>query len=145
MMALHNLSYLMPTRVVVNNKSIYPAVAESKRAFFQIVGKEQSMVSSMNTRNAVCREKGIKEHPVIFEYENRNEMQYSVCVSDTIYDCSSFIDAVDVAFKVYVIFEIPFPPECEKIWLFLNEIFYKCDLPQKPSAKLISILNNYQL
>lgn len=95
----------------------------------------------MNRRSIICKQKGIEEHPVVFE--SKNEVKYFVGVGNTIYECTSFIDAVDAAFKIFVTFKIPFPPECEKVWLFLNEIFYKIQLQQKPNATIMSNLSSY--
>lgn len=145
MMALHHLSYMVPSRVVVKNNAWTPTVPDSKNAFFKIVKNEDLIAAEMKRRSIVCKEKEIKDHPMVFESKIANEVKYFVGVGNFIYECTSFIDAVDAAFKIFVTFKIPFPPECAMIWLFLNEIFYKINLQQKPSAKLIFTLNSFQL
>lgn len=145
MNALHHLNYIMPSRVVVKNKAWTPTVADSKNAFFNMVKNEHSIIAKMNSRKIACNEKKIQEHPMIFEFEVSKNVEYRVGLGDATYECESFIDAVEAAFKCFVTFKIPFPPECANLWHFLNQIFYKIDLHQKPSAKMISILNSYKL
>lgn len=142
-MALHNVSYLIPTRVSTKKKTWLPTIVDSKDAFLKLVANGlKGIEKQLKIRKVRCEEKGMEEHLLILE-STMNE--YFMGVGATIYECPSFIDALDAAFKFFVVFKINFPPDCSKIWHFLNQIFYKIDLPQKPSANIISALNSFKL
>lgn len=140
LMAMHHLSCMIPSKVVVKKKTWTPTILDSKDAFMKIAKSKEQISLEMNRRNAVCKGKGVRNHPIIFE----SGTEYFVGVEETIYECSSFIHAVDVAFKIFATLKIPFPPECVNVWMFLNEAFYRTNLKQKASAKLLSNLNYFK-
>lgn len=145
LMAFHNLSYLLPSKVSTKKKTWTPSIPDSTDAFVQIVKNSNSMVARMKAQKSISDEYGIAYHPTILEVQNSKTNDYFVGICETIYDSTSFIAAVDGAFKLFVMLNIPFPPQCSKFWLFLNQIFYKLDLPQKPNYKMVSVLNSFTL
>lgn len=144
-MALHNLSFTVPTRVKCNNQLWTPTISESQDAFLLKVKHSNTIVKEMKKVKIICETRGIAKHPVIFEVDHSEKTEYFVAVYETIYQCPSLIAAVDTAFKLFVMWKIPFPPQCVKVWLFLNQIFYKINLPQQPNFKMVSISSSYQL
>lgn len=141
MMAMHHLSFLTPVKVT-NNVTWTPSIVQSKESFFKTIKNEQQITAEMGIRRSQREKKEILPHPMIFEILNKGK--YVVAIGETFYDCTSFIDAVDAAFKIYVILNIPFSPECSKVWRFLNEIFYKLDLELTPDPKLMSMVSSFK-
>lgn len=144
-MAFHSLHFNVPTKVATKKKTWTPTILDSQDAFLQEVQNSNSIVAKMKGQKALSDIRGIPDHPIIFEVANSETIDYFVCVCNTTYDCASLIEAVDVTFKFYVLFNLPFPPQCINFWLFLNQIFYKINLPQEAKAKMISVLNSFQL
>lgn len=144
-MAFHYLSYLVPTKVTVKQKTWTPSIPDSQQAFLKIVTNSNAIVGEMKKQKAICDMRGIPDHPIVFVLEKSESNKYFVGLCETVYEIESVIDAVDAAFKFFVMFEIPFPPQAVKFWLFLNQIFYKIDLPQKPNYKMVSVLNSFHL
>lgn len=152
-MALHHVSCLIPAKVTTKKKTWTPSIVCSEEAFLKIVSNRTEVATEMKIRNDFCTERSIPYHPVLFECPKKSEdlddtegsdaNNYLIGICDTIYECDSLIDAVDSAFKMFAILKIPFPPECKKIWLFLNEIFYKIQLQQQPTYNLVSSLNSF--
>lgn len=144
-MAFHNLHYVVPTKCTFQKKTWTPTIPESQEAFIKMVNNSNAIAIEMKKHKALYEGKGIQDHPIVFEVKNSGSRGYCVVVCQTIYDCSSLIEAVDAAFKFYVMCNIPFPPQCVKFWMFLNQFFYKIDLPQKANFKMASIYNSFQL
>lgn len=142
-MAFHNLSYLQPSNTTTKKKRWTPTIQDSKDSFLITTTRSELFSKELKKRKVVLELKGIPDHPIILESSTAKE--YFVGVGDTIYKCDSVVDAVDVAFKFFVVFKIPFPPECEMVWLFLNQFFYKIELKQQPNTKLISMYNSYNV
>lgn len=144
-MAFHNLHYIVPTKCTVKKKTWTPTILESQEAFLKTVNNSNAIAIEMKKHKAIYGGKGIQDHPIVFEVKNSGSRDYFVGVCQTIYDCPSLIEAVDAVFKLYVMCNIPFPPQCVKFWLFINQFFYKIDLPQKPNFKMVSIFDSFQL
>lgn len=146
LMAFHHLHYIVPVKCTVKKKSWTPAIPQSQEAFLKKVKNSNSIASELKTYKATFYdEKGIPEHPIVFEVKNSRTTNYVVSVCQTNYDCPSLIEAVDATFKFYVMFNIPFPPQCVTFWLFINQIFYKINLPQKPDFKMVSMYDSFNL
>ncbi|XP_037033372.1 uncharacterized protein LOC119072298 [Bradysia coprophila] len=148
-MALHQLSYTVPAHTTSekNKHKITwaPTIPESKDAFLVVVNDSEELDKRLKLQYRLCELKNFKIHPVIFVMGKANNTRYVIALGSIRYECESLIDAVDDAFKIYVMMKIPFPPQCARVWLFLNELFYKIDLEQKPSAKIMSMLDSYQI
>lgn len=155
-MSLHHVSSLIPKQVTTTKKTWTPSIVCSEEAFLVIVENEAEMIAELKKRNNFCATRGILHHPLMFECkkaksskggdggDGSEERKYFIGLGDTIYACESLIEALDASFKLFVMFKIPFPPECKRIWIFLNEIFYKINLQEKPNYKIISSLNSYK-
>lgn len=146
-MALHHLSYTVPTKVSIEKKNVSwtPTIPDSKDSFLMVVKNSAEMDKFLKSQYKLCELKNIKQHPIIFELKNSKEIKYIIAVGNTTYESASLIDAVDEAFKIFVMLKIPFPPQCDRVWLFLNELFYKIALEQRANAKMISMLNSYKM
>lgn len=141
-MSLHHVSYLVPSKTTAKNKTTWtPTILESQEAFFKSVKNQELLLNEMKKRKKVCDFKGIQDHPMIFEVSSGKDTKYCVALCETIYECKDLIQAVEASFKIFAMLKIPFPPECEKVWFFVNEIFFKVKFEKKPNFKLLSNLN----
>ncbi len=100
----------------------------------------------MKIRTKIRSLKDIPDHPMIFGIGAtlREIEEFVVVVSETpLFHFQTFIEAVDVAFKLFVVFGIKFTPESVNFWIILNEVFYKVQKETKSAPKLKSILTNF--
>lgn len=141
------MHYLFPpAKTSTENCTWTPSIPDSKNSFFKLVTKS-SMKREIDKRNIVRSLKKIDHHPMIFGIGASLEEidEFAVVISDVIYfEFTTFIDALDVAFKVFNIFNLKFPPESVNFWIFLNEMFYKTDIKTKSCPKLKSLLTNFE-
>lgn len=142
-MAFHHLHYLVPTKTKSSKCTWTPSIPESQEAFLLVVKSFNAIASQMASQKLFCDLKGFADHPKIFVVKNTGKAEYCVAVQESIYKCESLLIAVNAAFQVYVLFNIRFPPQCEKVWSFLNQIFFKIDLQEKPTFKMVSIMNSF--
>lgn len=89
-----------------------------------------------------CDVKELQHYPIIFGVgdDNRNLHEYVVAIRDVFYTFPNFIEAMDAAFKCFVVYNIPFPPQVVKYWMIINGIFYKIDHVQLKLTPSVSAL-----
>lgn len=143
-MAFHHLHFLVPTKVTCKKKNWTPCIPESEDGFLKVVKSSNSIAKEMEDHKIFSDLKGIGDHPIIFVVRNMGNADYFVAICRVIYKCESLIHAVNAAFQIYVMLNIPFPPQCEKVWSFINQIFYKIELQPEPNFKMVSVLNSFQ-
>lgn len=57
------------------------------------------------------------------------------------YSFNHLFQALDVAFKIFIVFRINFPCASRQFYVFLNEIFYDISLHIKKSTKALTLSN----
>ncbi len=142
-MGLFHLSCMVPLRTKTKKKTWTPTIIESKDGFCVTVKRSAAIDTEVKKRILTCEIKGMKDHPMIFHVADNQE--YIVRYGSFSYKSKNgFIDAVDTAFKMCAMFEIPFPDDSSKIWHFFNELFYKINLEEKANAAFTSQLSSFE-
>lgn len=104
--------------------------------------------SEMRIRENMCSLKGINNHPLIFaigtwaalaEFSN-----FYVVLLDLEFHFKSLLDAIDVAFKLFAMLSLQYPPESSNVWGFLNEAFYNIETQRPPSSTVQSIVSSFK-
>lgn len=145
-MSLHSVTFLVPKRVSTKKKTWTPAIACSENAFLWVVKKKEDIAGVMQCRKTACDLMDIDYHPMMFECNTKDGgPKYFIGICDVTYECNSFLQAVDASFKIFIMFKIPFPPECKRVWIFLNEIFYKIKLQSEANEIIVSNSDSYEL
>lgn len=145
-MALHNLSYTVPAVTSKTSVKWTPCIPESKDSMLIEVNNSTEISKRLKFLYGLCERKNFRKHPVIFIIKKSKEpSSYVIAFEDIRYTCDSLISAVDDAFKIYVMMKVPFPPQCVRVWVFINELFYKVALEEKPNAKIISMLDSFKI
>lgn len=59
----------------------------------------------------------------------------------THYKVNSFLKAIDVCFKLFFVLNQRFPPECELLWLFIQQFIFEIKLKtDATNAKLLTVI-----
>lgn len=67
--------------------------------------------------------------------------KFFVIVENTFYSIDTFIKALDTCFKIYTVLNIEYALECEQVWIFIENFFYKLKTSkQKVSPTVSSVL-----
>lgn len=105
----------------------------------------EKTLSEVKTKYAVF---GIKMKPIILlAGENIEDLQYFyVCLTDKIYyKCHSFLSALDLVFKLFIVLNLSYPIESGFVWTFIQHFFYKIySNKDKKHSVLSRFLNNFQ-
>lgn len=77
------------------------------------------------------QKKQLDLYPMIFGIGEDNESvkEFILRYNEICYSFYNFVEALDAAFKFYIFFKIPFPPEHKRLWALINGIFYKIETP----------------
>lgn len=69
--------------------------------------------------------------------------EFYIFFYDTSFKCKSFLQAIDVCFKLFFVLNIRFPVECELLWLFIQQFIYEIKLKTDLSnAKLLTVCSD---
>lgn len=106
------------------------------------------MQKKVEERFKTCTEKGMEMHPMIFVKEADDKSvepdEFIVTFHQTQYRFKYLLEAVDICFKIFLVFNIPFPLESRQFYVLLNELFYKTSSDIKKSSKVMSLIQKLQ-
>jgi len=68
-----------------------------------------------------------------------------VVIDDCAYRMESLVHAVDVCFKIFLTFDVAFPPSTEQVWLFLQKQFYGIRTGVQSSLNVKSFIHSLTL
>lgn len=98
------------------------------------------VLECVNARIKFCKEKKMEVNPFIIVIEKDGETEFLVRYYSLEYRFQCFLEALDLVFKIFVVFNINFPKESTQFYIFLNALFYKIVLNKKKSTKVSSLL-----
>jgi hypothetical protein len=78
----------------------------------------------------------LKDQPFLVTICNENNSidEVFVVVDKTKWRFEHLLEAVDVLFKTFFVFDIEYPAECRAIWEFVQVHFYRFNLAKKNSS-----------
>lgn len=136
----------IPSSIVWKNKRWKPSIDTSKECFFQVAADKGAMLSKLLVHLKSCDLKQVPHFPIIYGIgrDIENLLEFVVAISEIIYTFPTFLEAMDAAFKCFIFYNIPFPPQVVRFWSLINGIFYKNENPQiKLSSSLSSTLKSF--
>lgn len=114
--------YLVPPRATVRKFTL--TMDASVKSFYQFATSVNNLEDKIKERADYCLNKKIEPHPIIFGYNVLPKIQYVVVINKMRFYFNEFLNAFDLAFKLFIFFNIPFPPESLKFWNIINSLFY---------------------
>ncbi len=136
----------IPSPVTWQNKRWKPSIDTSIECFFNITTNKESMEELLKKHLRSCDKKEIQYFPLIFGIgdDEKKLSEYVVAIGEVFYTFQSFIEAMDAAFKCFIFYKIPFPPQVLRFWSLMNEIFYKIKIPQlELTSTLSAVLKSF--
>lgn len=139
-LALHAVA--MPAGTVTGKKRWKPSCVTSQMCFIQHVTDTGKMRSELRLHLADCDKKKLVRYPIIYGVgpTEIEVSEYVVAVDDALYSFTTILDAMDAAFKCFIIFKIPFPPTVSKFWTLINHLFYKIKYDELELTPCLSAL-----
>lgn len=76
---------------------------------------------------AKCKEQKITNQPYIIVVGStlKDIEDTYVCVDDVLYTVSSTVEAIDICFKIFHVFQLKYPTASEHLWLLIQKYIYK--------------------
>ncbi|KYN18891.1 hypothetical protein ALC57_08797 [Trachymyrmex cornetzi] len=70
---------------------------------------------------------------------------FYVCLNKALYQVSTVLEAVDICFKVFHVFDLHYPPESEHIWYTIQNCLYKFSTKyDKQISYVMPIINTFK-
>ncbi|KAL5292666.1 hypothetical protein ACFFRR_011443 [Megaselia abdita] len=119
-LSLHALFYLCP-----NKKK--NCAQDLKKMFRQAQRGSKIDEEILKISEAAAKNGEPAMNPFVLFFINDANMPYKffVCVNHLIYELSSFVEAIDILFKSYFVFNLNYPPESENVLRFIQHFFYQ--------------------
>lgn len=106
--------------------------------------KDERMEDVIRNRNETCELRDIKLHPyIIGQGLTHVEMKYFyVVIHDFKIKVKNFVTAVDLCIKLYVLLNIPYPPESRAVWILINKIFYDVKIRSSMTSRIFEFIGD---
>ncbi|XP_055855860.1 uncharacterized protein LOC129919065 [Episyrphus balteatus] len=75
--------------------------------------------------------------------DGENLKAFYVFFDKTLYKLDSFIEGLDLCFKIFQVFNLEYPKNCELPWNFIQQFFYEINTPYDLKTPSLTLLLNY--
>lgn len=125
------------------NRGRKPSISDSRDTFLKFV-KDEDVDIVIENRNIKCSLFKIKSHLFIVGYGSSKYkiVNFYVVIGDAKIRADNFVAALDLCFKMFILFNIPYPPESKAVWILLNKIFYNINVDSQMTARICAIYND---
>lgn len=125
-------------------------MADSRNSFM-IIGSTFSRLKEKIKRLKDNEEKDVETFlPILAgvgEVESMFDLsEYYVFCGNVCYKLENIIHSLDIAFKMFNVLNLRYPPHCKLVWFFIQEYFYEIKIPtQEKSNSLAELLNDVNI
>ncbi|XP_037033170.1 uncharacterized protein LOC119072133 [Bradysia coprophila] len=135
------LHYLLPPAFAVGQWK--PTYKDSQDTFLKFI-KNESMEAVINARNETCMNRGIKWHPYIIGQGRsaRKIKTFIVVIHDTQIPCEDFLTALQYCLYLFILLDIPYPPESKAVWLLVNRLFLNVKVESLLTSRICQLIND---
>lgn len=102
------------------------------------------MDQEIENRNKECEFRGIKWHPYVIGQgpSKRKIKHFYVVIHNTKIKTENFITALDLCMKIFILLNIPYPPESRAVWILLNKMFFNIKIDNLMTSRILQLLND---
>lgn len=135
------MHYLLPPAYVALNWK--PTNNDSQNTFLKFI-KNECIDQEIANRNECCEQRGIKWHPYIIGQgrSKRKIINFFVVVHNTKIKFDDFLTALEFCLKIYILLDIPYPPESKAVWVLLNRLFFAVKIDTQVTPRIYTLLND---
>lgn len=114
--ALHALFALLPNKMSNAKKNLNKIIRKAN------AGSKLNEIVMECSREATDNNFG----PVIIYYENEDFLPYKffICLNETVYETSNIVSAIDLLFKIVLVFDLGYCEECKVLCTFIQHFFF---------------------
>lgn len=120
-----------------------PSIVDSRNTLLKYI-RDDDLDLVIENRKTQCFESHIKTHPFIVGIGSTryNFYHFYVVIANCKIKVKDFIDAIDLCLKMFILFQIPYPPESRAVWTLLNKIFFDVNIESKMTARVSAMYND---
>lgn len=135
------LHYLLPPAYTVGQWK--PTFKDSQDTFLKFI-KNESLDGTISARNKVCLDRGIQWHPYIIGQgrSSRKIKTFHVVIHDTKLPCADFLTALQLCLYLFILLDIPYPPESKAVWLLVNHLFLNVKTDSLLTSRISQLIND---
>ncbi|XP_043461454.1 uncharacterized protein LOC122498023 [Leptopilina heterotoma] len=118
------------TKIYIDIETLHKLTSEEKRQSYLLhVQKKDELNSSVEKLKDYLQQKELPFEPIVaIVGPLLNIESFHVIVDDIVYTTKSFLEAVDLNFKVFYVFDRDYPPYVDDLWKFLQNVLYEIPL-----------------
>lgn len=120
-----------------------PSCDDSQNTFLKFI-KNECLDTEIANRNKSCVTRGIKWHPYIIGQgrSKRKINNFLVVIHDTKIQCVNFMEALELCFHLYILLNIPYPPESKAVWILVNKLFLNVKVDHQMTPRIVELLSD---
>lgn len=118
------------------------SIGDSIASFVEETRSATDLQNIIDRKKAYCLAKDIKLQPFLI-YIQEPKDQFCICYDSIFYSFDNLLNAVDILFKLFFVFDIQYPIESKKFWIFIQRFFYNIKRSDdKVSSDIVDLINN---
>lgn len=124
-------------------KGTKPSIDDSRNTFLKFI-KDEDVDLVIENRKMQCFLQNIKCHPYIVGHGTSKYeiVHFYVVIGEFKLKVIDFVTALDLCLKMFILFDIPYPPESKAVWILLNKIFFNIKVDNIMTARMCAIYND---
>lgn len=148
-------SILIPTSKSYNideitgkRKIIKTSIADGRSSLCLLVPTHNDLYSQINILIDNCYKTKQKLQPFICVIGSNyvSAKDYYVYFFGTYYKFPNIVKSIDICLKIFIVFNLKYPMQCELVWTLLQKYFFNIDFQDNiKSTSLISLLAEIEL
>ncbi|XP_011494538.1 PREDICTED: uncharacterized protein LOC105359609 [Ceratosolen solmsi marchali] len=141
------LPYLIPPITKIKTGSgiiVKPTICESSEGFVIYCKTSESIAQKVEFRSDRYKNWNVAVQPcIVLQGPQPHDIKSAyVSLHQQLWELDSPIRALDLAFKLYQVFNLHYPADCEQLWLVVQKIVYNITTPfDKKLTNVTSIAN----
>jgi hypothetical protein len=140
-LTLHHLVY--STKIIKKggkSDSWSTTIANSKESLITYVPSINNMEDTLKKRQSLRAKYGLSPQPIIVSLEENvwEAKSFIIKFDDIYYELASFLQAFDVLFKIFIVFDLQYPLESQNFYCFVQKYFYELSFKKDPKLARVS-------
>lgn len=108
-----------------NGLTWQPTIIDSMNSICIDVDSTIELENMISKKKSFYLNVGLTIQPMIFKINSNETTSYNVYFDGNFYSFNNFLQSFDICFKMFIVLNLKYPVESEKIYLFCQHYFYK--------------------
>lgn len=123
------------------NRLFKPTIKDSQRSFVICAENPHEALIEVNNLQEMCLHNKVKLQPNILSIGRKYDaVEFYVLLDSFKYHCGSFLEALDLNFKIFHVFGLHYPIYCQNLWLFIQKYLYNISTDYDEKIPIVSTI-----